>query len=256
MNVNVKSKYVGKALKIMTVAKHWPTYTNVGFCPICEKRTLFVQHGEWLRDKYKCLRCDSIPRDRALIRAVKLFAPDFEDLSIHESSPGRPSSFYLKEKCKNYSSSHFFPDIKPGEIHGDARCENLESLTFSDQTFDLVITGDVFEHVMNPDKAFREIARILRPGGMHIFTIPWCPDLKVSRRRAQVVNGEVRYLEEPIFHDNPVDERGSLVTMDWGLDFAGFIHTHSHMTTTVYLEVNRKLGLDGKFLEVFISRKT
>ena len=28
------------------------------------------------------------------------------------------------------------------------------------------------EHIFNPQSAFREIARTLKPGGAHIFTVP------------------------------------------------------------------------------------
>ena len=57
-------------------------------------------------------------------------------------------------------------NISPGN-----RCENLEELTFDDNTFDLVITQDVLEHVLNPGKAFKEICRVLKPGGAHKFLL-------------------------------------------------------------------------------------
>jgi SAM-dependent methyltransferase len=229
--------------------------SNIGFCPICDRTTIFVKYRNWLRDYYICIRCNSIPRDRALIHSIQLFASNFENLSVHESSPGNASSKYLQSRCKNYTCSQYFPETQPGkECHG-FRCENLESLTFENGIFDLFITSDVFEHVMHPDKAFREIARVLKPGGMHIFTMPWYPELEVTRQRAQMVNGKVKHLEEPIYHGNPIDEKGSLVTFDWGLDFTDFVYAHSKMSTTIHSQINRSLGLEAKFLEVFISRK-
>ena len=45
------------------------------------------------------------------------------------------------------------------------RCENLEELTFPDESIDLHISQDVMEHVFQPKRAFAEIARTLRPGG-------------------------------------------------------------------------------------------
>ena len=50
------------------------------------------------------------------------------------------------------------------------RCENLENLTFSDNTFDIFITQDVFEHIFDPITASKEIMRVLKPGGSHVFT--------------------------------------------------------------------------------------
>jgi SAM-dependent methyltransferase len=228
---------------------------NFGYCLICEQKTLFVEYDNWLRDNYRCIRCQSIPRNRALIRTLQLFAPDYKNLLIHESSPGNASSQYLKRNSKHYSCSHFFPEIETGTTHQGFRCENLECLTFSDSSFDIFVTADVFEHIMFPDRAFSEIARVLKPGGMHVFTIPWYPELKTSRQRAILANGKIEHKEKADFHCNPVDKQGSLVTFDWGLDFTEYIYLNSGMTTTIYKEVNRSLGLDGTLLEVFVSRK-
>lgn len=37
---------------------------------------------------------------------------------------------------------------------------------------DIVISQDVLEHVFDAPAVFREIARTLRSGGIHIFTVP------------------------------------------------------------------------------------
>ena len=31
---------------------------------------------------------------------------------------------------------------------------------------------------MTPNKAFKEIERVLKPGGAHVFTVPWYHTLK------------------------------------------------------------------------------
>jgi SAM-dependent methyltransferase len=229
---------------------------NKGYCVCCEREVMFVVRGDYLRNDYRCSNCNSIPRNRALIKAIQLFAPNYKDLYIHESSPGNASSKHLKRNCPHYSDSQFFSDIERGSIYGKFRCEDLENMTFAANSFDLFITADVFEHVMRPEAAFREIARVLKPGGMHIFTIPWYPKLKESRRRARTTeSGEIEFLEAPVYHGNPVSKDGSLVTMDWGIDFCDKIFEYSGMTTTVFRERDRYYGLDGDFLEVFVSRK-
>jgi len=128
-------------------------------------------------------------------------------------------------------------------------------MTFDDEYFDIFITQDVFEHVMAPDRAFNEIARVLRSGGMHVFTLPWYPVNKDTVQRVRMDNGEVVHLLEPVYHGNPVSDEGSIVTYDWGLDLVDFIYRHSKMTTMVYLLQDRTLGLEAEFLHVFISFK-
>lgn len=244
--------------KLFRLAKYLVRYKfNIGYCSCCERRTIFFEFDKWLRDNYKCFHCGSIPRNRALIRTIKLYKPDFYDLLIHESSPGNQSSKHLQRNCIHYSASQFYPNVNPGTYHNGFRNENLENLTFEDSVFDLFVTADVFEHVINPEKAFSEIARVLKPGGLHIFTIPWYPELPQSRRRALLLeNGSIEFLFPPVYHGNPVSQDGSLVTFDWGLDFCDFIYESCKMTTTIYKVINRKEGLDGKFMEVFISRKS
>lgn len=229
---------------------------NSGYCPVCEKNTLFIRLNPWLRDHYKCMNCYSIPRQRALINALNLFYPNWPDAVVHESSPGGVSSDHFRRKCKKYSYSYFFQDVKPGSTKNGARCENLEEMTFDNEQFDLIITQDVFEHINYPERAFREIARVLKPGGMHIFTVPLYLDRARTRTRFIIEDGIIHHLLDPVYHGNPIDKNGSLVTVDYGRDFADIIYTSSGMTTTIYLQKDLHLGLDAQFLEVCISKKS
>ena len=227
---------------------------KLGYCPICEKRTLYFKEGAWLRDQLKCSRCGSIPRWRALIYVLNEFVPAWRQLTIHESSPSGPASAKLKSACSNYIPSHFFLDVAPGDYKNGYRCENLEQQTFSTKSLDLVISQDVFEHVLDPATAFKEVARTLKPRGMHVFTIPWYW-WKPTLVRAMRQDDMVQHLLEPDYHGNPIDPNGSLVVTEWGYDFCDFIYETSGLTTTVIRIRDSYLGIEGQFTDVFISRK-
>lgn len=227
--------------------------TNFGWCPICEKETTFIRKAPWLRDHYLCAKCRSIPRFRALIHILQKYFPDYKNLTIHESSPSGPGANKLKKQCSKYTYSFYFPDTMPGNYKENIRCENLENLTFADHSFDLFVTQDVFEHVMNPDKAFAEIARVLRPNGAHVFTVPQYQ--KETFIRAKQTTKGILHIAPKEYHGDPINERGSLVVTEWGVDLPEYIFRHSGLYTTVYLTRDPKLGLDGEFLEVFVSRK-
>lgn len=47
-----------------------------------------------------------------------------------------------------------------------------EDLPFADASFDLVISYDVFEHVQDPVRAFRELRRVMRPGAHAWLVFP------------------------------------------------------------------------------------
>lgn len=172
---------------------------NAGFCPICERNTTFISRDPWLRDHYKCVRCGSIPRERALMLVIQQRFPNWRELTIHESSPGnRGSSKRFAAECRAYIPTHFFPGNPPGSMVNEYRCENLEELSFGDATVDLHVTQDVFEHVLRPARAFAEVARTLKPGGAHIFTTPLVRKEKPSAKRIEVgANGAIEHLQPP-----------------------------------------------------------
>jgi hypothetical protein len=233
--------------------KEYPS--NTGYCVICESDTVFTETGSFLRDHYRCDRCDSIPRNRALVNALNVFRPGWKTLAMHESSPTGPLSTYLKANTAQYTASQYYSDVPRGHFKGDMRSEDLSQLTFESNSFDLFITSDVFEHVIEPAPAFKEIARVLRPGGMHVFTMPFYPWREKSLQRAELVGNDIVLLEDPVYHGNPVSEEGSLVTYDWGRDFPFLVYEFSSLVTTIFRVKDRNLGLDGELLDVFISRK-
>lgn len=49
---------------------------------------------------------------------------------------------------------------------------SVEAMPFADNFFDIVIMAWVMEHLENPNKAFMEIFRVLKPGGQLIFLAP------------------------------------------------------------------------------------
>lgn len=56
--------------------------------------------------------------------------------------------------------------------------ESVYETTHKDNTFDLIFLLEVLEHLDYPDKALRELARILKPGGFLVLGVPrepmWC----------------------------------------------------------------------------------
>ena len=106
------------------------------------------------------------------MQVLNEIASDWRELRIHESSPDGASSERIAQVCKGYDASQYWPDVAPGATRDGVRCEDVTRLTFDDASLDLFITQDVFEHVLDAADGFAEIARVLRPGGLHVFTRP------------------------------------------------------------------------------------
>jgi 2-polyprenyl-3-methyl-5-hydroxy-6-metoxy-1,4-benzoquinol methylase len=52
------------------------------------------------------------------------------------------------------------------------RVENALELSFADNSFDLVVSVEVIEHVGQPARMVQEMARVLKPGGLAFITFP------------------------------------------------------------------------------------
>jgi len=225
---------------------------NIGYCHCCRQQTAFIIEGSWLRDQYLCTNCFSIPRQRHIQYILDTHIRGWDSLQIHESSP---SNDLISRHCRYYSFSQYFESEEKGAVIDGIRSENLESLTFPDGSFDLFITQDVFEHIFSPHLAAKEIMRVLKPGGAHVFTVPKERYLPASRPRARLVNSEIEYLDDPVYHGSPVGDGKALVTWEYGDDFEALIGRWSGGVTTTYATRDRSLGIDGEYIEVFVTRK-
>lgn len=170
--------------------------------------------------------------------------------------PGRGANRRLAKEAPAYVTSQYYAGVAPGTIVNGVRSENLEHLTFDNETWDLHITQDVFEHLFDPAAAFREIARTLRLGGAHVFTTPLVRRNQPTRFCASLgPDGTVIHLMQPEYHGNPISSEGSLVTVNWGYDITSFVFKTSGLfTEIVFLDI-LDLGIRAEYIEVLITRK-
>lgn len=183
-----------------------------------------------------CVRCGAKLRARRIALAVMERFPDPEQ--------ARPESFrdWLKSDTAQrltiaelnridglheqlavdhpgLSYAEFLEGVAPGTVVEGVRCETLSGLTYPDAAFDLVLTSETLEHVPDLDRALSEIARVLRPDGWHICTVPLRRELERSYRRARPVEGaSPELLTESVSH--PGGDWGYFVYNELGQDFA------------------------------------
>jgi SAM-dependent methyltransferase len=187
---------------------------------------------------------------------VEHLYPSWRNFRIHESSPvPRGASVKLKRECKDYLETQFTPSLALGVNSGTFRNEDLEHQTFPDGSFDLVITQDVFEHLFNPEQAIKEIARTLRPGGAHICTVPIVRKNKPTVRRATLEMGIITHHLEPEYHGNPIDQNGSLVTVDWGYDITEHMTQASGLLSTLHTLDDISRGISAEYIDVMVNQK-
>jgi SAM-dependent methyltransferase len=228
-------------------------YEADGFCPICEAAASFRSRKTWLRGRLKCSGCRSVPRERALALVLSEVAPRWRMLRIHESSPvKRGISRKLAKECPNYVASQFYPGRALGERVGKFVNEDLENQTFPDDSFDMVVSLDVMEHIFEPWSAYREIYRTLRPGGIYLHTYPIKKDqvVPIIARSVREEDGSIRHILAPEYHGNPVSDEGSLVTNDYGYYISVKIAEWAPFDVRVYRFCDALHGILGEFTEV------
>lgn len=216
-----------------------------GWCDGCESKATF--HSDWsfseyslrhqaylfnaavyrdwygrvllFRDQLICERCRLNNRQRGVIFTAKRLGLNPADMKVYVYEQTTP--FYktlLKINPRLSGSEYLGPDVPKGAIVNGVRHEDAMELTYPSDSFDLLISNDVFEHVPDLQASLREARRVLKPGGVLIFSIPFDLSKEESRVRAVLRNGALEHLEEPEYHGNPLSEKGSLVFTDCGWD--------------------------------------
>ena len=211
-------------------------YRLPGYCRVCEREVDFRVDrqcgavdvlGGWRpnwRERLVCPCCGLNNRQRMMAQAARSVVKRYKDRrpSVYLMEQVTPIFKWFSEQLPQAScvgSEYLGPEVAPGRVVKGVRHEDVERLSFADHSFDLVISNDVLEHVVNPAQALREACRILRPGGVLLMTVPFYLDQAQSVQRASLENGELVHHLPPVYHGNPVSDDGSLVFTDFGWDF-------------------------------------
>lgn len=138
--------------------------------------------------------------------------------SVYELSSRGPLVSWLAKFAGSLQCSEFFDDVPPGTERNGVRCEDVQRLSFADASFDLVSHTEVFEHVPDDLAGFAEICRVLRPGGLMVFTVP-VNSAPRTVERARLGSDGVEHLLPPAWHSDLIRGEGRvLVFRDYGLD--------------------------------------
>lgn len=83
-----------------------------------------------------------------------------------------PLYFVYREYADEYICVDWENTFHKNE-HLDYECDITKPLPFGGDEFDTIILSDVLEHIPEPDQLWREMARILTPGGKLIMNVPF-----------------------------------------------------------------------------------
>lgn len=208
-----------------------------GHCSLCRADAGFavlpdVRARIDFREQFVCDGCGLSARARAVYRALETLVPARE-AQVFATEQVSYGFCWLASRYPDAVGSEYFsadraerlqrtlavmlPDAGPGQR--TLRHEDVTALSFDDGTLDAVVTCDVLEHVPDADAALAEFARVLRPDGVLVLTVPFAADRAESLLRARLAaDGRVEHLVEPEYHGDPVDPDGILAYHTFGWD--------------------------------------
>jgi SAM-dependent methyltransferase len=173
-------------------------------------------------------------------------------LRVYELSSKGALVRFLRKRYRNLTVSEYYDDVKPGDYKDGVQCQDVQNLTHEDDSFGLVTSTEVFEHVPDDIRGFQEIHRVLKKDGYFIFTVPLTIKEKTVER-ACLEDGRIVHLLPPQYHGDRI--RGShkvLVYRNYGMDIVFRLESVGFAAEILRIHHARYGITDGK---VIICRK-
>ena len=165
----------------------------------------------------RCPRCGASAVTQSLAAVASAEIGNLSQYAAYEMSARGPLVDFLRRRCASLVTSELIDGVEPGTRHDGVLCQNVERLTFADGSFDLCTSTEVFEHVQDDAEGFREVFRVLRPGGFFVFTVPLF-DQAATVERMGWRDGERVHVLPAEYHADRYRGAVILVQRDYGRD--------------------------------------
>ena len=139
------------------------------FCPYCDSKKTFLKLGNNPHE-IKCLGCKGSLISLSLVQVIINRNLNISDSAYELSFHGVVFKI-LRKNSKKFTFSEYFSANKSRYVNG-IRNEDVQKLTFNSESFDLITSTEVFEHVPDYLKGFKEIYRVLKKDAFFCFTVP------------------------------------------------------------------------------------
>lgn len=190
----------GSALRYLAKAQaphKWRLHRTA--CPNCQGRWFLSLRADPFMTR--CLFCLANATNLSLIPVIAQHARRHRIETAWEMSTYGATLAYLKRSVPRVHASEYFPGVVPGALVEGVMNQDVQNTSFADDSLDLVTSNQVFEHVEDDLRGFRECHRILKPGGALVCSFPLY-DLPATQQLARMSNGQVEHLAPPEYHDS------------------------------------------------------
>lgn len=175
--LSIRKQLGGAWLDIQTSTQKkmllWSLRGNAVECNVCRWEGSHLTDDQWHPGTI-CPNCRSQVRHRML---TALFDGKSDRPELREEAliRGRELLHFaperqLRDRLRAVTARYVTADFDRGDT--DLRLDISAMPQVADASFDVIVCCDVLEHVPDDAAAFREIHRVLRPGGIAILTVP------------------------------------------------------------------------------------
>ncbi len=226
------------------LAKTWNIPTNV------------VQAFNF-RESMWCSNCQNTFRTRQMAKALVDVFGNKHVRSLKELTMA--GSFRKKKIAEINSCGNLHSILKklPGLYYSEfqkykkligVENEDLQDLSYKNDFFDVILTSDTLEHIPNLNKALKEIYRVLKPNGYHIFTTPVILHRETVDRIKVGDDGKLQKMLPDSYHGS--GEEDNLVYREFGGDVVNILEKFKFSVKIFNLNI-----LFDHYSFVFVSRK-
>jgi len=114
----------------------------------------------------------------------------------------------LSYKFPFFVGTEYLPTKDQQERFSPIRHLDVQDINFPASSFNIFYGAAMVEYVPDIGKCFREVLRVLKPGGIMISTFRFLQNMPLNQVRADLGGeGEVRYLMPPQYHADPVNPK-------------------------------------------------
>lgn len=167
------------------------------------------------REGHACAACQMSKRVRMLLWSIRTLLPTSSGLRVLHVNQINHLGPALRA-LGDVTETFYEPGLERGTRVGERVNEDICELTFPTNQFDLAVHSETLEHLLDFHSALTEVERVLKPGGVQIYTVPLLHNRSTRQRMQRAADGTLLHLLPTSYHGN---EGEFPVVWEFGSDF-------------------------------------
>jgi len=230
---------------------YYPPYIKA-YCEVCNKFTVMSFDCSYASQSEAYCCCGMNSRTRGMYEYITTHFQNDKKVYIQEAVTPSYKAYENFFGHDNILGSEYLGQDKICGEYYDYNGQRImhqdcTKLSFNDNTFDLLISQQIFEHIFDIKTALSESLRVLRDDGCIVISIPFFYDTENSVMLAKLdESGKIVQIVKPSeIHGNPISRNGSLVFWHHGWEFTEIMKDVGYKDVKVHFYNNLYKGYLG-----------